>query len=220
MCVASISRWRMRSKPRSELFGLTPGIPGSQRSSAPWTIASRRPSSVETSSRSGIHGASPITVVTRGWSAAAIATAPPIEKPSSASSSAPSPTASERAARQSSMHHVSRFHDLIRYRTSTNETAGKSGARRRTATRARAPGALDLAGGAAVDADHRPPAARVRHARLRAGCEPDGYLARSPDPLAAKARQPAPRTYDHARALIGATLPRRAGAARDRPQLR
>ena len=68
--------------------------------------------------RSGIQGEA-ITVETSGSSAAAITTAPPIENPRAIS--APSSAASVIAARQSSMHQVSRFHDLIRWRTRRTE---------------------------------------------------------------------------------------------------
>ena len=48
-----------RSKPRRELAGETPGMPGSGRSSDPCSTASRRPRSGSSESRSGNHGARP-----------------------------------------------------------------------------------------------------------------------------------------------------------------
>ena len=59
-----------RSKPRREIDGLTPGIPGSQRSSVPCSTSSRRPARGARSSRSCSQGASPSTPVTDGWPAA------------------------------------------------------------------------------------------------------------------------------------------------------
>ena len=109
--------------------GLTPGIPGSQRSSRPWMTASRRPRNGSSDRRSGNHGARPTTVSTDGSTAACTATAPPIEKPSSKVRGAP---ASTTAARASATHQSSRFHDLIRYRTSAKPSSGKAGASRRT----------------------------------------------------------------------------------------
>ena len=116
---------RARSKPRRELAGETPGMPGSQRSSEPWSTRSRRPRSGSSESRSGSHGARPSTVATDGAPAACTATAPPIEKPSR--SVRPAPSASI-ASSASSTHRSSRFHDLIRYLTSPNASDGKRGA--------------------------------------------------------------------------------------------
>ena len=104
-------------------------MPGSQPSSEPCRTSSRLPRSGSSASRSGIHGASPSTRSTDGSSAAAIATAPPIEKPSKAVCA---PSASRIAARASSMQLSSRRHDLTRYRTSTKRSSGRRGARRRT----------------------------------------------------------------------------------------
>ncbi len=97
-------------------------MPGRPRSSEPWITSSRLPRSGETSSSSGIHGARPRTPVTRGSSAAEIATAPPIEKPSR--SFGPAPVASI-AARQSSVQSSSRRQERIRYRTSANASSGE-----------------------------------------------------------------------------------------------
>ncbi len=104
-------------------------MPGSQRSSMPWITANRRPRSVSSPSRSGIHGASPRTVATGGSSAARIATAPPMEKPRSKVRGAP---AAQTAARASATHRSIRFHDLIRYFTSATPSSGKRGASQRT----------------------------------------------------------------------------------------
>ena len=74
---------RARSKPRRELAGETPGMPGSQRSSAPWSTSSRRPRSGSRTAGRGATARGRARASTDGSSAAAIATAPPIEKPSS-----------------------------------------------------------------------------------------------------------------------------------------
>ncbi len=85
-------------------------MPGSQRSRDPWKTSRRFPAIGASSSRSGIQGASPITPSTRGSSAAEIATAPPIENPTSRTG----PAVAAIAARQSSMHRSSTRHDLTR----------------------------------------------------------------------------------------------------------
>ena len=77
--------------PRRELAGLTPGIPGSHRSSAPCRTSRRRPRRGARSSWSGSHGARPRTPVTAGCAAARTPTAPPSRSPSEAPAAPPSP---------------------------------------------------------------------------------------------------------------------------------
>ena len=89
----------------------------------------RFPRSGSNDKRSGIHGASPTTRSTDASSATEIATAPPIEKPSSNVRSAPTAWT---AARASSTHDSRRRHDFTRYRTSANTNCGKRGAKRCT----------------------------------------------------------------------------------------
>ena len=168
---------RARSKPRRELAGDTPGTPGSQRSSDPWSTARRRPRSGSSESRSGIQGASPTTRSTDGSPAAAIATAPPIENPSSSVRARAGLVARPRARPRRSR--SSRFHDLMRYRTSTNARCGKRGASRRTSHSSEA---LQVpatrAGLAAVHADDDVAAGLAGDAHLRPGGEGDDAVTR------------------------------------------
>ena len=129
--VVPIDAARLRPlEARARARGLTPGMPGRQRSSAPWKTTRRRPSSGREASRSGIQGARPSTLldgrVVRGLDRDRPAHREPEQQRSRAHLLRDRPRARPRRRCRAGCH------DLMRYLTSTNARCGKPGASRCT----------------------------------------------------------------------------------------
>ena len=132
-----------------------------------------RPSRPERSRRSGIQGASPITSDTDACRAAPIATAPPIENPRRMHRSAPALETASRAAQRvldAHLHAVPGLHAVANLGEGDGREPGREPADE--PLERGAPGALDRTGLAAVHADDRQFAHRVRDAHLGARREP------------------------------------------------
>ena len=119
-----------RSKPRRELAAETPGIPGSIRSSEPWIsrAASRRRARAAAGRGSTAPGRARASTV--GSSAAAIPTAPPIEKPSSSVRGAPVSRTARPGILDAELEPLPRLDPVAHLRE--RRGPGKRGERRRT----------------------------------------------------------------------------------------